>query len=84
MGFSHLYILQLKSWPYGLGSSDLDSGSDLCDLLIFDLLLLLLSPDLLLQHLHFSAFEVRVNTLNYVDFARQCNFSYASGQVVFK
>ena len=77
MGFSHLYILQLKPWLRGLGSPDLDSKPDLFDLLIFDFLLLLLPPDLLLQHLHSLAFEVGANTPNYVDPTRRCNFPYA-------
>ncbi len=40
MGFSHLFILQLRSWHRGLGPPDLDSGPDL-----FDLLLLLFPPN---------------------------------------
>ncbi len=57
MGFSHLFILQLRSWPRGLRPPNLDSGLDLFDLLILDLLLQyllafdLLILDLLLQHL---------------------------------
>ncbi len=39
MGFSHLFILQLKSWPRSLGPPNLDSGPDLFDFLIFDLLI---------------------------------------------
>ncbi len=74
MGFSHLFILQLRSWPRGLGPPDSDSGPDLFDLLIFDLLLLLLPLDLLLQHLlafdlllvhlHPSAFLLEPTLLN--------------------
>ncbi len=40
MGFSQLFILQLRSWPRGLGFLDSDSGPDVSDLLILDLLLL--------------------------------------------
>ncbi len=45
MGFSYLFILQLRFWHRGLSPLDLDSGSDLFDLLIlnvlvFDLLIL--------------------------------------------
>ncbi len=47
MGFSHLFILQLRSWRRGLAS--LIRTPNLFDLLIFDLLLLLLSLDLLLS-----------------------------------
>ncbi len=39
MRFSHLFILQLRSWPHGLGPLDSNSGPDLFDLLIFDLLI---------------------------------------------
>ncbi len=39
MGFSHLFILQLRSWPYGLEPPNLNSGPDLFDLLILDLLI---------------------------------------------
>ncbi len=39
MGFSHLFILQLRSWPRGLGPLDLDSEPDLFDFLILDLLI---------------------------------------------
>ncbi len=39
MGFSHLFILQLKSWPRDLGPPDLDFGPDIFDPLIFDLLI---------------------------------------------
>ncbi len=39
MGFSYLFIFQLRTWFYGLGPPDLDSGPDLFDPLIFDLLL---------------------------------------------
>ncbi len=46
MEFSHLFILQLKSWLYGLGPLDLNSELDLCYLLIFDLLIF----DLLLSN----------------------------------
>ncbi len=57
MRFAHLFILQLKSWLRGLGPPGLDSGPDLFDLLIFDLLLQhLLAFDLLLLPLHPSAF----------------------------
>ncbi len=47
MWFSHLFILQLRSWPRGLGTPNSDSGPDLFDLLVLDLLIF----DLLLQHL---------------------------------
>ncbi len=40
MEFSHLFILQLRSWLRGLEPPDSDSGPDVFDLLIFDLLLL--------------------------------------------
>ncbi len=57
MGFSHLFILQLRSWHCGLGPPDSDSGPDLFDLLIFDLLLQhLLAFDLLLHSLPPLAF----------------------------
>ncbi len=57
MGFSHLFILQLRSWLHGLGPPDSDFGPDLFDLLIFDLLLQhLLAFDLLLLPLHPLAF----------------------------
>ncbi len=57
MGFSHLFILQLRSCHRGLGPPDLDSGPDLFYLLIFDHLLQhLLAFDLLLLTLHPSAF----------------------------
>ncbi len=57
MGFSHLFILQLRSWHRCLGPPDSDSGPDLFDLLIFDLLLQhLLAFDLLLLPLHPLAF----------------------------
>ncbi len=39
MGFSHVFILQLRSWLRGLGLPDLDSGLNLFDLLILDLLI---------------------------------------------
>ncbi len=39
MGFSHLFILQLRSWPRSLEPPDLESGFDLFDLLLLDLLL---------------------------------------------
>ncbi len=39
MRFSHLFILQLRSWPRGLGPPDSDFGPDLFDLLILDLLI---------------------------------------------
>ncbi len=39
MGFSHLFILQLRSWPRGLRPPDSDSGPDLFHLLILDLLI---------------------------------------------
>ncbi len=56
MGFSHLFIFQLGSWPHGLGPPDLDSRPDIFDLLILDLLLQhLLAFDLLLLPLHPSA-----------------------------
>ncbi len=74
MGFSPLFILQLRSWHHGQGPPDSDSGPDLFDLLIFDLLLLLLSLDLLLQHLHLSALDVGADTLISAGLARRCNF----------
>ncbi len=80
MGFSHLFILQLKFWSRGLGPLDSDSRNDLFDLLILDLLLQhllafdLLILDLLLQHLlafdllllplHPSAFLLEPTLLN--------------------
>ncbi len=52
MGFSHLFIFRLRSWSYGLGLLNLDSGSDLFNLLILDLLILdLLILDLLILNL---------------------------------
>ncbi len=39
MGFSHLFILQLRSWLHGLGPPNLDSRPDLFNLLILDLLI---------------------------------------------
>ncbi len=72
MEFSHLFILQLRSWPRGLGPPDSDSGPDLfnlliLDLLIFDLLLeYLLAFDLLFLPLHPSA---------PMGLWRQCNFT---------
>ncbi len=39
MGFSHLFILQLRSWPCGLGLPDSNSGPNLFDLLILDFLM---------------------------------------------
>ncbi len=68
MRFSHLFILQLRSSPRGLGPPDLDSGPDLFDLLILDLLLQhllafdFLILDLLLQHL--LAFLLEPTLLN--------------------
>lgn len=53
-----------------LGLLDLDSGADFFDILIFDLLLLLLSFDLLLQYLHPSNFDIRADTPNYVGLVR--------------
>ncbi len=50
MGISHLFILQLKSWPHGLIPPHLDSKPDLFDLLIFDLLIF----DLLLFNFYIS------------------------------
>ncbi len=44
MGFSHLFIFQLRSWPCGLVPPDSDSGLDLFDLLILDLLIFDLLP----------------------------------------
>ena len=89
MGFFHLYILQLRLCLRGLGPPNLDSKPHLFDLRIFDLLLLLLLFDLLLQHLHPLAFEVGADNLHYVDPTKQCNFSYALaatnlGQAIFK
>ncbi len=55
MGFSHLIILQLRSWYRGLGLPNFDSGPNLFNLLIFDLLLQhLLAFDLLPLPLHSS------------------------------
>ncbi len=34
MGFSHLFILQLRSYHRGLGPPDSDSGPDLFDFLL--------------------------------------------------
>ncbi len=39
MGFSHLFILQLRSWLHDLGPPDLDSGPNVFDLLILDFLI---------------------------------------------
>ncbi len=75
MRFSHLFILQLRSWPRGLGPPDFDSEPDFFDSLILDLLLQhLLAFDLLLQHLlafdllllplHPSAFLLEPTLLN--------------------
>ncbi len=44
MRFSHLFILQVRSWPRGLGPPDSDSGPDLFDFLIFDLLIFNVLP----------------------------------------
>ncbi len=44
MGFSHLFILQLRSWPRGLEPLDSEFGPDLFDLLILDLLIFDLLP----------------------------------------
>ncbi len=44
MGFSHLFIFQLRSWPCGLVPPDSDSGPDLFDLLILDVLIFDLLP----------------------------------------
>ncbi len=81
MGFSHLFILQLRSWPHGLGSPDLNSGPDLFDLLIFDLLLLLLFFDFLLQHLHPSAFLLEPTFLNTQ--ALRGNVTFINGLTTF-
>ncbi len=65
MGFSHLFIHQLRSWPRGLGPPDSDSGPDLFDPLILDPLLQhLLAFDLLFLHLHPSAFPLEPTLLN--------------------
>ncbi len=65
MGFSHLFILQLRSWLCGLGPPDSDSRPDLFDLLIFDLLLQhLLAFDFLLLPLHPSAFLLKPTLQN--------------------
>ncbi len=75
MGFSHLFILQLRSWPRGLGPLDSDAGTDLFDSLILDLLLQhllafnllllhLLAFDLLLLPMHPSAFLLEPTLLN--------------------
>ncbi len=50
------------------------SGSDVFDLLIFELLLLLLSLNLLLQHLYFLALDIGVDTPKSVGLVRQYNF----------
>ncbi len=65
MRFSHLFIFQPKFSPCGLGPSNLDFGSDLFDLLIFELLI---------QHLHPLAFDVKADTLKCASRARQYNF----------
>ncbi len=39
MEFSHLFILQLRSWPRSLGPSGSDSEPDFFDFLILDLLI---------------------------------------------
>ncbi len=39
MGFSHLFILQLRSWLHGLGPPDSDSKPVLLDLLILDFMI---------------------------------------------
>ncbi len=44
MKFSHLFILQLRSWPRGLKPPDLDSRPDLFNFLILDLLIFDLLP----------------------------------------
>ena len=79
--FSHLYIFQLRPWPNGLGSPDLDSKPDFFDFLIFNFLLLLQLFHLLLQHLHLLAFKIRANTPNYIDLTRQCNFSFTPATI---
>ncbi len=64
MGFSHLFILKLRSWHHGLRPSDSDFGLDFFDFLIFDLLLQhLLAFDLLFQHLHPSTFLLELTLL---------------------
>ncbi len=65
MGFSHLFILQLRSWHRGLAPPDLDSRPDLFDLLIFNLLLQhLLAFDLLPLPLYPWAFRLEPTFLN--------------------
>ncbi len=65
MRFSHLFILQLRSWLRGLGPPDSDSGPDLFNLLILNFLLQhLLAFDLLLLPLHPSAFLLELTLQN--------------------
>ena len=73
MGFSDLFILQLRSWFLDLRPLDLCFEPDLFDLLIFDLLIFDL-PDLLILASPFFVLSIRANTLYYVGFARRCNF----------
>ncbi len=65
MGFSHVFILQLKSWHRGLGPPDSNSRPDL-----FDLLLLLFPPDSASASLGLST---GANTPKCVGCLRQCN-----------
>ncbi len=65
MGFSHLFILQLRSWHRGLGPPDLDSGP-----YFFDLLFLLFPSDSASTSLGLSA---GADTPKYVGFLRRCN-----------
>ncbi len=74
MGFSHLFILQLRSWPCSLGPPDLDSRPNLFDLLIFDHQHLL-AFDLLLQHLlAFDLLPLPLHPSAPIGLQRQYNF----------
>ncbi len=81
MGFSHLFILQLKSWPFGLGPPDLDSGPDLFDLLILDFLIF----DLLFQHLlAFDLLPLPLYLSTLMGFWRQCNFMHSWETITYQ
>ena len=78
MRFSYLFIFQLRSWSLNLGPLDLGSKPDFYDLLIFNVLFLMLTLDLVILVFAFLALFVRADTPNCIGFMMRYNLSKQS------